>query len=769
MSNWIKSFNMISWPAVKKDGVFTDNDKKRHKKFKKGDRIIFYVSDTENFCGVFEAVSDWYESEYEWPDKSVGKYRIDLKPIQFGFVHFRTLSPKLEFSANTESSKLGSLLINSNGSFANWTTPISDKDLELILNELKNNQTIPEQYINAEKKLDTKNKKATAIKSDFWLVGSGIEKERESMWNEFKNNNIVGVGWNEIGDVSDLSRKEIIEKFADNPGASGVIEFKKIKPNDIIFVNDGKAGFFGIGKSVGEYRFDPKYPINHHVIPVEWITTEYIKHKIRGGNPNASCSRVIKDKESLMKYLNAMSDSENKSNDATERILETKNQLIFYGPPGTGKTRQAQILAKSFIFGKMSDDEFNKSIIELIKNYTELHGFTFIKEASSDNLYSLKNSLKEIRLGFHFSGSDKRDPSPYVGVPQKMIDFLNKVPEQNRFEIIVNNSVKNYVVLPYNIKMKFARFSGGQWDASGVKEHSFHINIWENEASIPTRDGSSNNKEENISRYLGNLDELNLSNAIHPYGYVRIVTFHQSYSYEEFVEGIKAEVVQEKLSYSIDDGIFKLICNDAKNNPERKFVLIIDEINRGNISKIFGELITLIENDKRGKIFVNLAYSKQRFTIPKNVYIIGTMNTADRSLVQIDIALRRRFGFIEIMPNKEILRDSPIELALPNLMSSLNELILQRSKNREFQIGHSYFMIKDKPISKISDLQFTFETEIIPLLQEYFYQDYNELEKILGSECVDITRQEIKKMSKEQFKSTMNFILQKGKTHEQSI
>ena len=261
-------------------------------------------------------------------------------------------------------------------------------------------------------------------------------------------------------------------------------------------------------------------------------------------------------------------------------------------------------------------------------------------------------------------------------------------------------------------------------------------------------------------------------------------TFHQSYAYEEFMEGIKPIVNGSNVEYQVRDGIFKRqsiialanylgisdvqVSNVTKTidelfSPEnnqhyielkkkikakiktkinttkkkanhKNYVLIIDEINRGNISQIFGELITLIEGDKRygepNMISVTLPYSGETFVVPPNLWIIGTMNTADRSAESLDTALRRRFIFIEMPPvYKDLVTISNVNLA--EMLKRINDRIFLL-KGKDYEIGHGYFTGLTQSNS-IEDIHNIITYSILPLLEEYFYNDYKKIRYVLGN------------------------------------
>ena len=238
---------------------------------------------------------------------------------------------------------------------------------------------------------------------------------------------------------------------------------------------------------------------------------------------------------------------------------------------------------------------------------------------------------------------------------------------------------------------------------------------------------------------------LDRFNTLKTEGRIAFTTFHQSYGYEEFIEGIRpvmaGEEEKKSIEYEIVPGVFKKFCDEAFLVDDKPYVFIIDEINRGNISKIFGELITLIEGTKRkGEtegLSAFLPYSQEEFGVPNNVYILGTMNTADRSIALMDTALRRRFNFIEMMPDCRTVEDVVIrqngkEVNVGDVLDIINRRI-EFLFDREHTIGHAFFTsLKNGDSNSIERLADIFKNSIIPLLQEYFYDDYEKIRLVLG-------------------------------------
>jgi hypothetical protein len=215
---------------------------------------------------------------------------------------------------------------------------------------------------------------------------------------------------------------------------------------------------------------------------------------------------------------------------------------------------------------------------------------------------------------------------------------------------------------------------------------------------------------------------------------VASIQFHQSYSYEDFILGYKPT----ENGFELKIGLFYNFCITAKNNPEKEYFFIIDEINRGNLSKIFGELLMLIESDKRGKAnSILLAYKDELFYVPNNIFIIGMMNTADRSLALMDYALRRRFSFYDIEPRygtdrfvnyiTSLIGDNDIAKKISNKFHNLNIFISNENNSglgKGFSIGHSYFCNKPLPGQTIESwYKGIINYEILPLLEEYWWDD----------------------------------------------
>ncbi|MCY7331195.1 MAG: AAA family ATPase [Pseudanabaena sp. CAN_BIN31] len=385
-----------------------------------------------------------------------------------------------------------------------------------------------------------------------------------------------------------------------------------------------------------------------------------------------------------------------------QKITEHTQNLILYGSPGTGKTFTVNQFAKLFLDNQLQSPITPEQLkLDTIKGLTwhDAIALAIYVNFKSKNLFKVPKLVEDELIQTYWKTTKTQKLS-------NMIHAMLQIHTDVEVETVKYGISKRQP--PY----LFEKTQDGFWFLTDLGKEYVEENLAE---QLKELQGSPVVKAD-IAKYL------------------KFVTFHQSFAYEEFVEGIKPVTDElEGVSYKVVDGIFKQICKDAELDPENKYLIIIDEINRANISKVFGELITLIEDDKRlgmpNELKVTLPYSQEEFGVPKNLYILGTMNTSDRSIALLDIALRRRFTFIELKPDPKLLENSIIEgLNLSELLTQLNKRITLLI-GRDYQIGHSYFM----KIDNLEALRFTWYHRIIPLLQEYFYHDSRRLKAVIGN------------------------------------
>ena len=443
---------------------------------------------------------------------------------------------------------------------------------------------------------------------------------------------------------------------------------------------------------------------------------------------------------------------------------------ILYGPPGTGKTYKL----KNEYFQKYTDRETSIS--------TDQH----FEQVAKDLSWWQAVALALLETGAAKVAEIKRNR----WVQQKSTLSESKNTNATLWGTLQYHTIEESESVSYKRRLPpliFDKLADSRWEILKDEVEQQAPELFEIKQSV---DNFKPNPDKLIKRYV-------------------FTTFHQSFAYEDFIEGIKPVLEDEttgELAYQIESGIFKRLCDRAATDPHNRYAIFIDEINRGNIANIFGELITLIEKDKRkgceNEIRVELPYSKKPFSVPANVDIYGTMNTADRSVEALDTALRRRFVFEEMPPKPESLRSSlvlarfwirhegdygPGEASYKAFESDISQFLgmqiddydsyrqlgsdwysenaptpeelsveldklvqfkgidlsaLLKTINRRIEvlidrdhcIGHSYLL----NVFNLSDLKSAFYNNIIPLLQEYFYNDYVKIGMVLGSGFIEV-------------------------------
>ena len=444
---------------------------------------------------------------------------------------------------------------------------------------------------------------------------------------------------------------------------------------------------------------------------------------------------------------------------------DISKNTILYGPPGTGKTYNTVMYAVAIIENKKLEEIKKENYTEVIDRYNKYKEDGLIEFTTFHQSYGYEEFIEGIKPVIHSDEEDETDIQYEVvpGLFKKFCDIAGKpILRKEKCDIGINESPTIW---------KISLEGSGENSTRTECMKNEHIRIGYDEYGREITNLFKGAAGRHILNYF--INDMSIGDIVmscydcNTVDAIGVVTgeyeWHDEYpEYKRLrkvnwiVKGIKENIIKinngsrlsnptvYKLRMDLSD-VMEIIEKYSKNTIEveekkKNHVFIIDEINRGNISKIFGELITLIEPTKRiGQTEgqkVRLPYSQKLFGVPNNVYLIGTMNTADRSIATIDTALRRRFNFKEMLPDEEVLDGIYVEdVSIKDIFIKMNKRITVLF-DREHTLGHAYFLpLKDAPT--IETLANIFENSIIPLLQEYFYEDYEKIRMVLGDNQKD--------------------------------
>jgi 5-methylcytosine-specific restriction protein B len=594
-------------------------------------------------------------------------------------------------------------------------------------------------------------------------------------WSECRSGAYICVGWDKVGDLKQFESKEAFRRaFGEaypeySPSkatekANELWTLMELLPGDIVLANKGTSELLGRGEVVepgyswrpdrGEWAF--------HTVAVEWephserqidpikhwamttvspVSAEQYKRILEGvsgaGNPpTPPASPVSIPPDPLLAEIAA--------------TIARKGQVVLYGPPGTGKTYNARrfsvwwlseqtgIGEAMSLLGdpaacrraetRFSTAQIDRRVWWLVANP---------KEWSWDRLRSEKTvAYRRGRLQGNYPLVQPGDlVIGYSSNPEKRIAALGRI-TKGLHAVGVEQLIELEFVADVVNGLTYEELEAdprlAQSEPMRFRNQGTLFALTADEADYLL--ALLRERDPELSADDDERDSV---------GQLTRVTFHPSYTYEDFVEGYKpAQTGTGQLDLRLTDGVFKRVCRAAQADPDRPYLLVVDEINRGNIPKIFGELITLLEKDKRG-LTVVLPQSRETFAVPENVYLLGTMNTADRSIKLLDAALRRRFAFIELMPNTDPLSGGQVgDLDLAQFLRALNSKIAA-TEGREKQIGQSFLLEDGEPLRDAADFAQRFRYEILPLLQEYAYEDFAELESYIGPRLVSVEDQSL--------------------------
>jgi 5-methylcytosine-specific restriction protein B len=571
----------------------------------------------------------------------------------------------------------------------------------------------------------------------YWIVAPG---DGASEWDRFYSGGYIGISWDEVSDLSSFSdrdsiREELLRVYPSNGSHSNnslaLWEFSKIiKPGDILITKKGVSKYVGYGIVTSEYYFEAdggEYP---HRRKVEW--------KKRGEWPEEVHNIIKKTLTNITKYPEYV--------DRLKRLIGIEQEAVI------PEIINYWWLNANPDYWKIDDFEVGQE--QSYTSYNERGNkrriYEYFKQVKpGDLILGYESSpVKKVLAIFEVSKGLYTDEDSgleqFSFIIQKFLpdpiawNDLKDLPQLKNCEVIQNNQGSLFKLTKNEYEAILNREVEVEKEEYSLKNALSELFLSEEELTRivesvrykkniilqgPPGTGKTFMAKRLAYLMLGEKDDSK----------IEMVQFHQSYSYEDFMQGYRPT---EEGRFKLENGVFFRFCKRAQADPDRDYFFIIDEINRGNLSKIFGELMLLIEKDKRGKKHaVNLTYStsiETKFHIPENIYLIGTMNTADRSLAVVDYALRRRFAFITMQPmfnekfRNHLLLNSDEETvnSIMAKIESLNSTIkLERNLGEGFQIGHSYFCNPDTMVGDEKWFHFVVENEIGPLIEEYWFDN----------------------------------------------
>jgi hypothetical protein len=548
------------------------------------------------------------------------------------------------------------------------------------------------------------------IQMRYWVYAPGPNAK---FWDECWQKGIMVFGVDKLVDLQTYESKDAIEKALKKAlglkrrptnDALAAWEFSRVvKPGDVIIAKRGRQQYIGYGIVTGPYIYDTSRVTYRNLRTMRWVKKgEWSETK------GPIVLKTLTDITKYPEYVEKLKKLIGIYEIPTGRPMPALN-TILYGPPGTGKTYALRN--------------------EYMKRFTESQMVT--REQFAQEIAGELTWLQVITIVLYDLG------------PAKVSAIFDHPLLQAKTRLQANQTPKNTIWswLQQHTKMDCPNVKHAQ------RNEPLIFSKDENAVWTVDRDMVNEQLPELITKLKKFQEFKPISKEIRRFEYV---TFHQSYCYEDFVEGIKpvmSEEVAEALTYEVKPGIFKRMVKLALDDPDHNYALLIDEINRGNVASIFGELIALIEEDKRkgkpNELRAQLPYSRQEFVIPDNLYIIGAMNTADRSVEALDTALRRRFTFVVVPPKPELIQQpANLEVDLQRFLIKINARI-EKLLDKDHCIGHSYFMGIAQTNDPFRELCNIFATKILPLLEEYFYGDPAKIGMVLGERFITRTDETI--------------------------